>query len=294
MNACKIEEGGYMEYVKTDEPVLQWHPAFFAGIRIEFSKEESKMDFESEHQLGAKPMQIDVLIIKKNSKKPLEKNIGRIFRKHNIVEYKSPKDYLSIDDFYKVYGYACFYKADVSEVDSVKINEITLTFVCKGYPRKLVQHWIQERGFGMEEFDKGIYYITGDVFPIQLIVTSRLSKENNFWLKNLTDDLSDADAVKELAMEYRNHRENTLYRSVMNVIIRANEELFKEESGVCEAIIDLFRDEYDKGVEDAKQLGALQQVISLVRKGLLSIEDAAGELNMSREEFGRLLIGIAE
>ena len=41
-------------------------------------------------------------------------------------------------------------------------------------------------------------------------------------------------------------------------------------------------------------MGALQQVISLVRKGLLSIEDAAGELNMSREEFGRLLIGIAE
>ena len=106
----------------------------------------------------------------------------------------------------------------------------------------------------------------------------------------MTDDLSDADAVKELAKEYQGHRENTLYRSVMNVIIKANEELFKEESGVCEAIIDLFRDEYDKGVEDAKQLGALQQIILLVRKGLLSIEDAAGELNMSVEEFGRLLM----
>ncbi len=286
-----------MEYVKTDEPVLQWHPAFFAGIRIEFSKEESKMNFESEHQLGAKPMQIDVLIIKKNSKEPLEKNIGRIFRKHNIVEYKSPKDYLSIDDFYKVYGYACFYKADVSEVDSVKVNEITLTFVCKGYPRKLVQHLTEVRGFILEEFDRGIYYITGDVFPIQLIVTSRLLKENNFWLKNLTDDLQEAETVKELAKEYQGHRENVLYRSVMNVIIKANEELFKEESDVCEAIIDLFRDEYDKGVEDAKKLGvqqgilqgALQQVISLVNKGLLSKEDAAGELNMSVEEFDKLL-----
>ena len=134
---------------------------------------------------------------------------------------------------------------------------------------------------------------TGDVFPIQLIVTSRLSKENNFWLKNLTDDLTDAEAVQELAREYQAHRENTLYRSVMNVIIKANEELFKEESGVCEAIIDLFRDEYDKGVEDAKQLGvqqgALQQIISLVRKGLLTIGDAAGELNMSIEEFKEML-----
>ena len=42
--------------------------------------------------------------IKKNVDEPIEKNIGRIFRKHNIVEYKSPTDYLSVDDFYKVYA----------------------------------------------------------------------------------------------------------------------------------------------------------------------------------------------
>ena len=43
-----------MEHVEKGEPVLQWHPAFFAGIRIEFSKEENKLQFESEHQLGTK------------------------------------------------------------------------------------------------------------------------------------------------------------------------------------------------------------------------------------------------
>lgn len=244
-----------MEHVEKGEPVLQWHPAFFAGIRIELCEEESKLTFESEHQLGTKPMQIDVLIIKKNSNEPMEKNIGRIFRKHNIVEYKSPKDYLSIDDFYKVYGYACFYKADVEHVDSIKVDEITLTFVCKGYPRNLIQHLTETRGFKIELFQAGIYYIMGDIFPIQLIVTSRLSKEENFWLQNLTDELPDKAAVEELARVYQDKRKNTLYRSVMNVIIKANEELFKEESDVCEAIIDLFRDEYDKGIEEAKQQG---------------------------------------
>ena len=282
-----------MEYVKTDEEMSQWHPAFFAGIKIEFCEEENKMHFENEHQLGTKPMQIDVLIIKKNNNEPLEKNIGRIFRKHNIVEYKSPVDYLSIDDFYKVYGYACFYKADVTLVDSIKVNEITLSFVCKGYPRKLIEHLTEVRGFFVEQFEPGIYYIIGDIFPIQLIITSRLSKEHNFWLKNLTDDLTDTEAVRELAREYQDKQRNILYRSVMNVIIKANEKFFKEECGVCEAIIDLFRDEYDEGIAKAKadgiQQGIREKILSLFHKGLLNLENAAEELNVTVEEFEKMV-----
>ena len=85
---------------------LQWHPAFYADIQIELEEEAGLLVFENEHQLGTKPKEIDVLIVKKEAEVPIRKNIGRIFRKHNIVEYKSPTDYLSIDDFYKVYGYA--------------------------------------------------------------------------------------------------------------------------------------------------------------------------------------------
>ena len=76
----------------TEETLLQWHPAFYAGIRIEFREEAEKLVFENEHQLGTKPKEIDVLIIKKNSSDRIRKNIGRIFRKHNILEYKSPDD----------------------------------------------------------------------------------------------------------------------------------------------------------------------------------------------------------
>ena len=90
--------------------VLQWHPAFYAGIQIEFEEEKDNLIFENEHQLGTKPKEIDVLIIKKQENIPIQKNIGRIFRKYNIVEYKSPDDYLSTDDSYKVYAYCCLYK----------------------------------------------------------------------------------------------------------------------------------------------------------------------------------------
>ena len=90
---------------------LQWHPAFYADIQIELENEAEKFIFENEHQLGTKPFGIDVLIVKKRIEESVQKNIGRIFRKYNIIEYKSPPDYLSIDDYYKVYGYTCFYSA---------------------------------------------------------------------------------------------------------------------------------------------------------------------------------------
>ena len=164
---------------EAEEAALQWHPAFFAGIQIEFSEEKEKLTFENEHQLGTKPKQIDVLIIKKESETRLRKNIGRIFRKYNIIEYKSPEDYISIDDFYQVYGYACFFKADTEKVNEIKAEEITITFVCKRKPEKLIQHLQEERGFQLVEKD-GIYTIYGDFFPMQLLLTSELSKTENF------------------------------------------------------------------------------------------------------------------
>ena len=45
---------------------LQWHPAFYAGLQIELAEDAENLIFENEHQLGTKPKQIDVLIIKKD------------------------------------------------------------------------------------------------------------------------------------------------------------------------------------------------------------------------------------
>ena len=129
-----------MEETKDPKERLQWHPAFYAGLQIELKDEADRLIFENEHQLGTKPKEIDVLIIKKDKGRVIRKNIGRIFRQRNIVEYKSPLDYLSIDDFYKVYGYTCFYKSDTSQMDSIPIEELTITLVTGKYPRKLMHH----------------------------------------------------------------------------------------------------------------------------------------------------------
>ena len=119
--------------MNTEGEKIQWHPAFDAALQIELGEEAKYLTFESEHLLSKKPMQIDVLV--KNEKKvKIRKNIGRIFRQHNIIEYKSPEDHLNIDDFYKVYGYTCIYKTEVEKVNQIPAEELTITFVCYHYP----------------------------------------------------------------------------------------------------------------------------------------------------------------
>ena len=240
----------------TREPAIQWHPAFYAGIQIEFSKEKDKLEFENEHNLGTKPKLIDVLIIKKDPKATIQKNIGRIFRGHNIMEYKSPDDYISIDIFYKVYGYACFYKSGTKHVDEIKANEITVTYVSRNRPEELMKHLRNERGFRIEG-KEGIYRICGDYFPMQLLITSELSKEENFWLRHLTNDLKTVEEADRILSEYQKNHNDKNHKSVMNVIVHANKELFKEASKMCEALLEImkeqFKDEVDEMVKVAKE-----------------------------------------
>ena len=131
--------------MNTNDEKIQWHPAFDAALQIEFGEEAEYLEFDSEHLLSKKPMQIDVLI--KNEKHvKIQKNIGRIFRQYNIIEYKSPEDNLDIDDFYKVYAYACIYKADTEKIDLIPAAELTITFVCYHYPRAMLDKLQRDRG----------------------------------------------------------------------------------------------------------------------------------------------------
>ena len=170
--------------LNTNDEKIQWHPAFDAALQIEFGDEAKYLEFDPEHLISKKPMQIDVLV--KNEKHvKLRKNIGRIFRQYNIIEYKSPEDDLDIDDFYKTYAYACLYKSDTETVDLIPADELTITFVCYHYPRNMLRKLEQDRKFSVEQQDSGIYYLIGDAIPIQLVIVPKLSKEHNYWLNNL-------------------------------------------------------------------------------------------------------------
>jgi len=238
-----------MEQKKKENDATYWHPAFFAGIQIELAEDADNLVFENEHQLGTKPMEIDVLIIKKETDRPVKKNIGRIFKKYNIIEYKSPDDSLSVDDFYKVYGYTCFYKADARYVNSIPADELTITFVAEKYPRKMIEHLKNVKKYRVEEKEKGIYYVYGDLIPIQILITKKLSAEENLWLKSLTNKLNEAETAEKLIENYIDHKESSLHQSMIETIMRANQKRVLPAFKIC------FADGGQAGNQFASQIG---------------------------------------
>ncbi|MDO4340472.1 MAG: hypothetical protein Q4C91_20685, partial [Eubacteriales bacterium] len=106
----------------------QWHGPFCSAVRLELVENKNDVDFQKEYQLSSKPLQIDLLVIRKTEDISINNEIGKIFRGHNLMEYKSPEDALNVDTYFKVLGYACFYKSNSPSVDSIKDDDITLSF----------------------------------------------------------------------------------------------------------------------------------------------------------------------
>lgn len=251
--------------MNTKDDKIQWHPAFDAALQIELGDEAKYLKFESEHMLTKKPMQIDVLV--KNDKHvKIQKNIGRIFRQYNIIEYKSPKDDLNIDDFYKTYAYACIYKSDTEAVDRIQATELTISFVCYHYPRAMLNKLERDRGITVESVDDGIYYLLGDAIPIQLIVVPALSKENNYWLNNLRNDLKSGGEIRRFIELYEKNKNSKLYQALADTIMRANWKEVKEERKMCEALKELFADDLRESELKGRNAGKIEGKIELVIK----------------------------
>lgn len=252
---------------------LQWHPAFQAALQVELAKDRPFLRFYEEYNLSRKPLQMDTLIVKLEPGHSVSKSIGRIFRTYNIVEYKSPEDYISVNDFYKVLGYVCVYQADTRKVLEIMPEELTITLVGDHYPGRLVRHLKKRYGVRVRNVHKGIYYIEDFIFPVQLLVTGQLPKEEYAWLGRLRKGLDLKLDIEPLAREYKNNKNDPLYQAVMDVIVRANQKQYEEGRRMCEALKELFADELAEREEMGIEKG--------IEKGIQALIETCKELQLS-------------
>ena len=208
------------------------------------------MKYLQEHELGDEPVRMDMLILK-HDRTLLKDPIGSFFRMHNVLEYKSPADSLSIDDFYKVQGYALLYKGLGKTVDEIPVEELTVSLFRHAYPRELFKN-LKHKGFTIEPVYPGVYHISGKIsVPTQFVIKSRLPHGEYEAFHALAKDASKEDLIRLLTLTEENPEPGLIdyVRAVLNVSTAINERMFneiKEEGVMTEAINRIFKKEFEE------------------------------------------------
>lgn len=242
----------------TEEAKIQWHAAFVSAMDLELAQNRSDLVYHKEYNLNKKPLEVDLLVIKKDSDIEIANEIGKLFRRHNIVEYKSPLAHLNIDTFYKAGAYAGLYKAYGETVDERKAQDITVSLIRENKPVRLFAYF-REQGISFTNPYKGIYYVTGTVlFPTQIIVTKELNKEAHIWLKALSGEMEKEQMRRLLEQVDTLHLklDRELADSVLQVSISANRQVVEELRGdgnMCQALLEIMEPEINKIKENVKK-----------------------------------------
>ena len=103
----------------------------------------------------------------------------------------------------------------------------------------------KEKDLEIAKTEEGIYYIKGLDIPVQLILLHQLSREKNLWMRSIGGRLSGWQEAEELIQEYKKHKKDERYRSVMDLIVRVNRDLFLEVKHMCQALEELMADELE-------------------------------------------------
>jgi hypothetical protein len=264
---------------ETPADKIQWHPGFYGAAELEFIDNRGDLEFTPEYSLSKEPIRMDLLIIKKIGSGKIKNEIGRIFKGFNVLEYKSPDDGLTIDDFFKTIGYACLYKGLGQTADAVPAKELTVSLFREAKPKELFKS-LEDLGATITEQFPGIYYVNGiTMLDTQIVVTSRLRKESHSSLRILSKNAHEDDVRNFLEntekLDTPGDRDNV--EAVLQVSVSANKNIYekiKEEFKMCEALQNLMKDEINAIVAKAEATAEARGVAKGEARG-----EARGEAN---------------
>lgn len=258
----------------------QWHGPFCDAMQLEL-KDEKGLEFQREVPLNTKPIILDLLIIKKSKDVSIKNDIGKIFRGHNILEYKSPGDSMGVDVYFKVLAYASLYKCNIGKEDEIRAEDITISLVREQSPDKLMG-WMKNRGYIIKEHASGIYEVEGaPLFRTQILVTGEMENVEHIWLRALTRDVS-VGLLQDVVDRAESLKKNKVEKHTDSIVYLVFDELRRqrrerEVDDMYEKTMSLFKDRIDKMIDDAvkekdKEISKKNDEIKALKERIAALE----------------------
>ena len=266
---------------------ISWNPAFYSSVQLELAEYNDYMEYIEKKQLTTEPLRIDLLVIKKAPEIKIDKNFGKLFRGHNILEYKSPSDSLTIEAYHKAMAYIYLYLI----TNKCSIDDITLTFISSRNPQSLQRYLVNQRKLELERKYPGITYVHGEAVPVQIINRTQLG-EKEPWLRALGSAVS-INELKSIADLGYSMSERQKVITYMKVLLQANSRILEEVSKMDERKLvarilevaeetGVLAERLERGKEEGRLEGRLEGEMkakvdvarSLLQRGMLATEVA--------------------
>lgn len=148
-------------------------------------------------------------------------------------------------------------------------------------------------GLRLEEKFPGIFYVYGNtLFPVQIVVTKKLSSKMHAALKLLSKNVLPEDVRIFLDEAGKAKNENYNVDSILQVSVSANEKIYeaiRRDNFMCEALRKLMKNDLEieraEGKLEGRLEGKLSILYELVKDNILSVKQAAHRANLSEAEF---------
>ena len=179
---------------------IDWHIACQGAMQAILVDYRDELRFVPEYPLYSKPLRLDNIVIKTEPGLRIDKNIARHFLGHNIVEYKSYNDSLTVSKYHKAIAYAHLYP----EASKAGYRDVTLTFICTRHPRELLKDLRSSGVYDVTEPYGGIYAVEGERFPVRIIEVKRLvgsDADDAVWFECLRRDAKAETISRAIELE---------------------------------------------------------------------------------------------
>ena len=241
-----------------EEHRTDYHAGLVAALKTKYDDQYNFMETIKEKILGEKPPRLDAVVLKKDPDQHLTDEIGCFFLEHNVFEFKGFGDGISINDIFKVEGYALFYMTIDKKVNEVPLGTVTVSILQYRFPRTVLQE-LETMGCEVKERTEGIFEISGGpiIFPFQIIDAVILGSDWDV-LKVLVPGATE-EQIEKIQEEYENAQNEILKQHLADVLRTAyesNESIFeklKEEGRMGEKFDQIFEKQIQEAADKKEE-----------------------------------------
>ena len=217
------------------------------------------------------------------------KEVFRIFRQKNVIEFKGPGDRITRETIRKVIGYVNFYIGTAKPEESVKSDNVTASIFTSDGNDKLFDE-LETEGILEKTNNPKIFRVKGMTdIPFQIVVSGELQGKEYAAYRVLRNKVDEKD-VEFLLDRIRNTEDpdsRERLRRILNLVELKNAgtvaEKIKEDDDMRDVFMEILKPQIDERIKQRDRIN----LYSFVQEGGMTVDYAARKAGITVDQFRR-------